>query len=96
MFLVVAAVGIFTIVPKTQYVYFNHNVTFECATNLTGYSLEFTSVKFKQADLPSGGRKVSTTFIVDNFNNGTGVRCLAVYNVSSSVVTNIAYVYAQG
>ena len=31
--------GIFTIVPETQYVYLNHNVTFEYSTNLTGYIL---------------------------------------------------------
>ena len=55
-------IGIFTIVPETQYVYLNHNVTFECATNLTGYTLTFSyggavDATVKQTNLLDGGIK---------------------------------------
>ena len=96
-------VGIFTIVPETQYVYLNHNVTFECATNLTGYTLTFSYDKsvaatVKQTNLSDGSIKVSTTFIVTSTNNGTSVRCIADVNigVNTPILTSIAYVYVQG
>ena len=103
--LVVAAAGIFTIVPETQYVYLNHNVTFECATNLTGYSLSFNHIfgggsitpTSKQTNLPNGGIKVTTTFIVTSANNGTGVRFHAE-NVDTNILiySSKVYAYAQG
>ena len=91
----------FTIVPETQYVYLNHNVTFECATNLTGYTLTFSydgsiAATLKQTNLPNGGIKVSTTFIVINGNNGTSVLCIADDSVNTPMATSVAYAYAQG
>ena len=102
-FLLIVA-GIFTIVPETQYVYLNHNVTFECATNLTGYTLTFDYVygggsispTFMKSNLPNGGIKVSTTFIVTSTLNGTGVRCIADHSVTTPMLTSLANVYAQG
>ena len=100
-FLLIAS-SIFTIVPETQYVYLNHNVTFECATNLTGYTLTFEyaggTVDFtlKQTNLPDGGIKITTTFIVTSGNNGTSVRCLADHIGKGTIFTSFEYAYAQG
>ena len=97
----IGVAGIFTIVPETQYVYLNHNVTFECATNLTGYTLTFDyseTVDFtlKQTNLPNGGIKVATIFIVTNGNNGTGVSFIACLNNVFKGISNLSYVYGQG
>ena len=101
--LVVAAADIFTIVPETQYVYLNHNVTFECATNLTGYTLTFSyggsiAVIVEETNLPDGGIKVSTIFILTNSLNGTSVRCHADDDTNPLVSTRTSkvYAYAQG
>ena len=96
--------SIFTIVPETQYVYLNHNVTFDCATNLTGYTLSFNYIfgdgsitpTLKKSNLPDGGIKVSTTFIVTNTLNGTRVGCRADHSVNTPMLTSLATVYAQG
>ena len=95
------AASIFTIVPETQYVYLNHNVTFECATNLTGYTLTFSydksvDVTFKQTNLPNGGVKITTTFTVTSTNNGTRIGCIADDSVNTPMATSFAYAYAQG
>ena len=100
-FLLVGAAGIFTIVPKTQYVYLNHNVTFECGTNLTGYILTFEysgsiAQKLKQTNLPDGGIKITTTFIVTSTNNGTSVSCIARLNNVFKGISDLSYVYGQG
>ena len=96
--------SIFTIVPETQYVYLNHNVTFECATNLTGYTLSFNHIfssesiisTLKQTNLPDGGMKITTTFIVTSGNNGTSVRCIADHIDYRTEFTSLKYAYAQG
>ena len=93
--------GIFTIVPETQYVYLNHNVTFECATNLTGYTLSFSyggsiTVILKQINLPSGGKMATATFTVSSTNNGTSVRCIADNKINLTLLTSFAYAYTQG
>ena len=76
-------------------------MTFECATNLTGYTLTFSyggsiAVTVKQTNLPNGGIKVSTTFTVTSALNGTGVRCIADDSVNTPMFTSLAYVYVQG
>ena len=78
-------------------------MTFECATNLTGYSLTFSysgsvAVTVKQINLPDGGIKVSTTFTVTSTTNGTSVRCIADgnVNINTPMFTSLAYVYVQG
>ena len=93
--------SIFTIIPETQYVYSNHNVTFECATNLTGYSLSFdysgtVDYTLKQTNLPNSGIKITTTFIVTIGNNGTSVSCIARLNNVFKGISNLSYVYVQG
>ena len=93
-------IGIFTIVPETQYVYLNHNVTFECAINLTGYTLSFSyagsiDVVLEYTNLLDGGTKVTITFIVTSELNGTDVRCIAD-DGNIPFFTSLAYVYAQG
>ena len=98
-YLLLTDASIFTIVPETQYVYLNDNVTFECATNLTGYTLEIqkvndiSSIGTSTIDLPDGGSKVTITFPVTS--NGTRVRCLASYGVNTLNYTE-ACVYTQG
>ena len=93
--------SVFTIVPETQYVHLNDNVTFECATNLTGYTLTFSysgsiDTTLKQTNLPDGGIKITTTFIVTSGNNGTGVSCIARLNNVFKGISDLSYVYAQG
>ena len=101
MLILILFIGIFTIVPETQYVYLNHNVTFECATNLTGYTLTFVyggsaDEILKQTNLPDGSIKVTTTFIVTTTNNGTSVSCIARLNSVFKGISDLSYVYVQG
>ena len=89
--------GVFTIIPVTQYVYLNDTVTFECATNLTGYSLYFLvggKVPSSQASetLPNGGTAISFSLTAANQLNGTDITC---YTVNGNA-TETAYVYVQG
>ena len=74
---------------------------FECATNLTGYSLTFSysgSIDsiLKQTNLPDGGIKITTTFIVTSGNNGTSVSCIARLNNVFKGISDLSYVYVQG
>ena len=89
-------IGIFTIVPVTQYVYVNDNVTFECSTNLTGYTLLFlygTDVMPTETDLPNGGKR--TTFTATSEVNGTNIVCAARMGIMINN-TEAAYIYIQG
>ena len=78
-------------------------MTFECATNLTGYTLTFAydgsvDVTFKKTNLPDGGIKVTTTFIVTHTLNGTRVKCHADDDINQFISTSTSkvYAYAQG
>ena len=76
-------------------------MTFECATNLTGYMLRFSyggavDETLKQTNLPDGGIKITATFIVTSGNNGTGVSCIAYLNNVFKGISNLSYVYVQG
>ena len=79
----------------TQYVYLNHNVTFECATNSSGYTLHVAygqAVNAIESDL---GQLLTTTFNVTSELNGTVIYCIT--RMGSTVnYTNIAYAYVQG
>ena len=95
--LIFTGIDLFTIIPVTQYVYLNDTVTFECATNLTGYSLYFLvggKVPSSQASdtLPNGGIAISFNLTASNQLNGTDVTC---YTVNGNA-TETAYVYVQG
>ena len=89
--------SIFTIIPKTKYVYVNDTVIFECATNLTGYILFFESnapvtITESLEILPNGGRMISLKLTATSQVNGTSATCRA----TSGAATESAYVYVQG
>ena len=88
-------IGIFTIVPTTQYVWINQTATFECATSDSSYSLDFSipGVPF----IPSGdvNSMITASFTVTADNNGTGVRCQAD-DGDDFQRTERVYAYAQG
>ena len=91
--------SIFTIVPETQYVYVNDTVTFECATNLTGYILVILTrgvpPSFQASvTLPNGGMMILVNLTATNESNGTDVTCLALSNGGNANET--AYLYVQG
>ena len=76
-------------------------MTFGCATNLTGYTVTFdyggaVDETLKQTNLPDGGKKITTTFIVTSTNNGTSVSCIARLNNVFKGISDLSYVYAQG
>ena len=82
----------------TQYVYINSTVTFECATNLTGYDIYIitrgaqpSSQTF--ASLPNGGEMISFNLTATNESNGTDVTCYTLFNGNA---TETAYLYVQG
>ena len=82
----------------TQYVYINSTVTFECATNLTGYDIYIitrgaqpSSQTF--ASLPNGGEMISFNLTATNQSNGTDVTCYTLFNGNA---TETAYLYVQG
>ena len=91
---------IFTIEPTTQYVWINHNATFECAIidiNVTlGFSVsKNTSAVTTVTDLPEGGQLATASFTVTSDNNGTSVRCIADDGTIFTRST-LVYAYAQG
>ena len=88
--------SIFTIVPVTQYVYLDHIVTFECATNMTeilyfdvGRALPFSVIP---SSLPNGGTKISLSLTATNKSNGTDITC----HIFNGTATEAAYIYVQG
>ena len=94
----VVLIGVFTIVPVTQYVYINDTVTFECATNLTGDNLYFIAggaIPLSQSSvtLPEGGIMISFNLTATKASNGTDVTCYTLFNGHS---TETAYLYVQG
>ena len=75
-------------------------MTFECAINVTGYSLTFSyggsiNAVLQHTNLPGGGIKIMTTFIVTSTLNGTDVRCIAD-DGNIPLFTSLTYVYVQG
>ena len=99
--------SIFTVVPVSQYAYVNDTVTFDCATNLTGYSLSFNyvtgpgvSLSASQAtlDIPGGGERIIANITATSQLNGTIVTCSAInlLNVMIVAISNPAYIYVQG
>ena len=86
----IALANIFTVVPVTQYVYINDTVTFECATNLTGYKL-FFETKLSVVET-FDGMMVALNLKASIEVNGTAFTCRA----SNGDATEPAYVYVQG
>uniref|UniRef100_A0A1X7SEV6 Immunoglobulin subtype domain-containing protein n=1 Tax=Amphimedon queenslandica TaxID=400682 RepID=A0A1X7SEV6_AMPQE len=98
-FMTVAAAGIFTIVPVTKYVYINDTVTFDCATNETGYTLVILARGIPPSlqtsvTLPNGGMMISFNVTATKESNGTDVTCKAFSNDGNAAET--AYLYVQG
>ena len=82
-------------------------MTFDCATNFTGYVLSFNygigpgvSLSASQAtfDIPGGGKRIITNITATSQLNGT-VTCSAVNQHNVMIVTiskPAAYIYVQG
>ena len=99
--------SIFTVVPVSEYAYVNDTVTFDCATNLTGYSLSYNyvtvsgvSLSASQAtfNIPAGGKRIITNITATSQLNGTTVTCSAVNQHNVMIVTiskPAAYIYVQ-
>ena len=95
--------SLLTVVPVSQYAYVNDNVTFDCATNMTGYILSFNyvtgpgvslSASLTTLDIPGGGKRIIVNITATSQLNGTTVTCSAVkHGVTKS---EPAYIYVQG
>ena len=86
--------SIFTIVPETQYAYVNDTVTFECATNMTGY-LSFVTYPSDIGSISSSTGIASLNLTATSEVNGTNVTCNAITELTTAV-TAPAYLYVQG
>ena len=82
----------FTIVPKTQYVYVNDTVTFECATNVTQIDLSFVTYPSEVGLVSSSIGMASLNLTAISEVNGITVTCHA----SNGATTAPAYIYVQG
>ena len=87
--------SIFTIVPETQYVYVNDTVTFECATNVTGFSLFFVTYPSVNDSVSTSNGMASLILTATSEVNGTNVTCHATSRLTTRV-TEPAYLYVQG
>ena len=96
--------SILTVVPVSQYAYVNDTVTFDCATNLTGYILSFNyvtgpgvslSTSLTTLDIPGGGKRIIANITATTQLNGTTVTCSAV-NQHDFIISNPAYINVQG
>ncbi|XP_019862649.1 PREDICTED: uncharacterized protein LOC109591338 [Amphimedon queenslandica] len=90
---IVSAVDIsFTIVPETQYVYVNGNVTFECAINVTQFNPSFVTNPSVDGSELSSGSMASLSLIATSEVNGTEVTCEG----PNGAITEPVYLYVQG
>ena len=91
----------------TQYAYVNDTVTFDCATNLTGYVLSFNydtgpgvslSASLTTLDISGGGKRIIANITATSQLNGTTVTCSAVnqHNVTIVTISKPAYINVQG
>lgn len=86
--------------PVSQYAYVNDTVTFDCATNLTGYILLFNydaevSVSASLTKL-NGGKKIIASIMATSQLNGTVVTCRAVSQDNVATMSKPTYIYVQG
>ena len=88
----------------SQYAYVNDTVTFDCATNMTGYDLSFNyntgpgvslSASLTTLDIPGGGKRIIANITATTQLNGTRVTCFAD-NQHDFITSNPAYIYVQG
>ena len=81
-----------------QYVYLSDTVTFECATNMTGYTIDFiygNNVSANETTLPNNRGK-RTTFTASSNLNGTDILCIASMGITTLETTDLVYLYIQG
>ena len=94
------ALGIFTIVPATQYVWINQTATFTCATNVTGYELIFNIPGVDEQEsntlLPGGGQTTTAIFTATLYTNGTNVTCGALMEFTLVDTTEVVQILVQG
>ena len=92
--------GIFTIVPTTQYVWINQTANFTCATNVTGYELVFTipgvDEQASNTPLPGGGQTTTAFFTATLDTNGTNVICGALDGFTLIDTTEVVQILVQG
>ena len=97
IYCVLISIGIFTIVPTTQYVWINQTVTFTCAHDSGPVFFETPGVSADIAidSLPGGGQRATATFTATLDTNGTNVTCGAIVG-STIEYTNVVQAFAQG
>uniref|UniRef100_A0A1X7T0G2 Fibronectin type-III domain-containing protein n=1 Tax=Amphimedon queenslandica TaxID=400682 RepID=A0A1X7T0G2_AMPQE len=83
----------FIIVPVTQYVYANDNVTFECGINVTQPIPSFVTTPSVDGSVLSSGGMASLTLTATSEVNGTEVTCRVP---DEATTTEPAYLYVQG
>lgn len=99
--------SVFTITPKTQYVWINEIATFVCAT-INGYTLsinkpfgsQFPDYHESLVNQPEGGQQGTVSFNVTAESNGSSLRFIAETvdeNVPvSPKFTDMVYAFSQG
>ena len=93
-------IGIFTIVPTTQYVWINQTATFTCAIGISEHTVAFSipgvveNLSFET--LPGGGQILTATFTATLDLNGTDVTCRALDGDSIIVGTAQVQIYVEG
>ena len=103
---IILGASIFTVVPVSQYAYVNDTVTFDCATNMTRYSLSFNyyigpgvslSASLTTLDILGGGKRIIANITATSQLNGTTVTCTAVNQHGFTMtISKPAYIYVQG
>ena len=96
LLLSISVEGFFFVMPKQTSVILGRTVFLECGTYNDGYTLTFVHVappgysvssQTLSEDLPGGGEKINTTFVVTKELNTTSVQCLA-FGTSTIGTTN--------
>ena len=70
-------------------------MTFDCATNLTGYEIRLfygNDIISNITDLPNGGKRSEIIATIEV--NGTDIVC--VFRMGTMTNTTVAYLYVQG
>ena len=101
LLLSISVEGFFFVTPKQTSVIVGRTVFLECGTYNDSYTLNFVYVvppghsvssQILSEDLPGGGKKINTTFVVTKELNTTRVKCLA-FGVNNQE-TNPAVLYS--
>ena len=80
-------------------------MTFDCATNLTGYDLSYNyvtgpgvslSASLTTLDIPGGGKRIIANITATTQLNGTTVVTCSAVNQHDVTISKPAYIYVQG